>query len=59
MDHCSICHDAIDGPRLSDARDGSHAHAACVARALPQDAVATVLAAVALVLLPPVFVWAG
>lgn len=59
MDACLICSHAIDGPRLTDASTGRHAHHACVAKALPQDVVVALLAALALVLVPTAVVWAG
>jgi hypothetical protein len=57
MDTCSICHDPIDGPQLGDAGDAMHA--ACFASRMPQDAVVALGGFLALVLAPPLFVWAG
>jgi hypothetical protein len=57
MDTCSICRNPIDGPRLGDAGDAMHA--ACFASQVPQDAAVALGGFLALVLAPPLFVWAG
>jgi hypothetical protein len=55
----SICERPVDGPRLVDPKTGLGLHPACAAQGLPQDAVVWLLAALALVLVPPIAVWAG
>jgi hypothetical protein len=57
MDTCSICLEPIDGPQLGDAGDAMHP--ACLAGRLPEDAVVALGGLIALVLAPPIFVWAG
>jgi hypothetical protein len=56
---CTLCERPLDGPRLADPATGGALHAACLARRLPQDALVAALAALALVLGPPVVVWAS
>jgi hypothetical protein len=57
MDLCTICRHPIEGPAVGDA--GSEMHPSCLAERLPQDAVVALGSLVALVLAPPLFVWAG
>jgi hypothetical protein len=57
MDTCSICLDPIDGPQLGDPGDAMHP--ACLADHLPQDAAVALGGLIALVLAPPILVWAG
>jgi hypothetical protein len=59
MGTCTICDLPIEGPRLTDCETGLEFHAACVAERVPQDAVGALVAALALVLVPTVLVWAG
>ena len=59
MSYCNLCHGPLDGPSLIDTRDGGSAHPACVGERLPEDVIVALLAAVALVLVPTVIVWAG
>jgi hypothetical protein len=56
---CGICDRLIAGAQLADPATGDAFHAACVARRVPQDAVVALLAAIVLVLAPPVVVWAA
>ena len=55
VDVCSLCHRAIDGPRLTD----PVCHPACVVSRLPGDAVLAIVAPALLLPVPPVVVWAG
>jgi hypothetical protein len=57
MDLCAICHDPLEGPGVGD--PGSEIHPACLADRLPQDAVVALGSLVALVLAPPIVIWAG
>ena len=57
MDTCSICRQPIEGPQLGD--PGDALHPACFADRLPQDAVVALGGFLALVVTPPLFVWAG
>jgi hypothetical protein len=59
MDSCNICQRPIEGPHLSDPAIGSHFHPACLAKRVPEEAIVAVIAALALVLVPTVVVWAG
>jgi len=56
---CAVCGLAVGAVRLDDPAGGAVFHPACLARRIPQDAFVAVLAALALVLVPPVLVWAG
>jgi hypothetical protein len=56
---CAICDRLILGAQMADPATGGALHAACVARRVPQDAAVALLAALVLVLAPPVVVWAG
>ena len=54
-----MCGLAVGAVRLDDPAGGAVFHPACLARRIPQDAFVAALAALALVLVPPVLVWAG
>jgi hypothetical protein len=53
MTVCPVCERPLDG-----SADGA-VHAECLARRLPQDALVAAVAALVLVLAPPVVIWAG
>ena len=57
MDLCTICHDPIDGPSVGDHE--TRVHPTCLADRLPQDAVVALGGLLALMVAPPLFVWAG
>jgi hypothetical protein len=60
MPACLVCGEPVlRAQHLTAPRTGEHAHPACAARRLPEDAVVAVLAALALVLVPGALVWAG
>jgi hypothetical protein len=59
MGTCTICDLPIEGPRLTDRETVLEFHPACVAARVPQDAAGALVAALALVLVPTVLVWAG
>jgi hypothetical protein len=59
MPACIVCREPVLGASLTDPRTGDHAHPACVAQRLPEDAVVALFAALALVLVPAALVWAG
>jgi hypothetical protein len=59
MRTCTICDLAIEGARLTDSETGLEFHPACVAERVPQDAVIALVAALALVLVPTILVWAA
>jgi hypothetical protein len=56
---CGICGQPIHGPRLNDSERDRDVHPACLAQRVPQDAIVALIAALALVLAPPIVVWAG
>lgn len=59
MTACALCGGPLDGPLLADPATGASLHAGCLARRAPHDAIVALLAALVLVLSPPVVVWAG
>jgi hypothetical protein len=59
MSACPVCDLPIDGARLTDHDTGLEFHPACVVGRVPQDAVVALVAALALVLVPTILVWAG
>jgi hypothetical protein len=56
---CALCGLSVGAVRLDDPAGVVVFHPSCLARRIPQDAFVAVLAALALVLVPPVLVWAG
>jgi|tagenome__1003787_1003787.scaffolds.fasta_scaffold20619637_1 hypothetical protein len=56
---CAICGLVVDGPGLRDSETGRDLHPVCLAQRVPQDAIVALIAALALVLGPPIVVWAG
>jgi hypothetical protein len=59
MTLCALCERPVDGPPLADPATGGVFHAACLARRIPEDACVAALAALILVLAPPIVIWAG
>ena len=57
MDLCTICRHPLEEPGLGE--PGSEMHPACLAERLPQDALVALGGLIALVLAPPLFIWAG
>jgi hypothetical protein len=57
MDLCTICRHPIEERGLGD--PGNAIHPACLADRLPQDAVVAVGGLLALLLAPPIIIWAG
>jgi hypothetical protein len=57
MDLCTICRDPLEEPGVGDPGDAMHP--ACLAERLPQDAVVALGSLIALVLAPPIVIWAG
>jgi hypothetical protein len=56
---CAICDRPVEGAQLVDPATDRAIHLACFARRIPHDAVVAALAALVLVLAPPVVLWAG
>jgi hypothetical protein len=56
---CSICGRLIEGPCISDPESRGTFHPACLGERLPQDAIVALISVLALVLAPPIVVWAG
>jgi len=59
MSTCTACAEPIDGPLLSDDATGEAFHAACAMERLPYDALRALAELLAIVLVPPIVVWAG
>jgi hypothetical protein len=59
MPVCSICDRATDEPGVMYDETGRAFHAACVARQLPVDLVAALVAFAAAVAVPTALLWAG
>jgi hypothetical protein len=59
MGDCAICALPIAGPRVSGPESGRAFHPACLAQRAPQDAAVALIAVLAVVLVPPLLVWAG
>jgi hypothetical protein len=59
MTACALCDRRGDGPWLLDPASGGGVHVACFARRIPHDAFVAVLAALVLVLAPPIVLWAA
>lgn len=55
---CNICKRALEGARVT-LGPGDECHPACLAKRVQEDAVVALIAALILVLTPPVIVWAG
>jgi len=59
MTACPLCERPVDGTPLFDPETGGGVHVACFARRVPHDAVVAAIAALVLVLAPPIVLWAG
>jgi hypothetical protein len=59
MTACAHCGRPVDGTQLLDPATGCGVHVACFARRVPEDAFVAAIAALVLVLAPPVLLWAG
>jgi hypothetical protein len=59
MTACALCDHPVDGPQLLDAATGDEVHVACFARRIPHDIAVAAVAALALVLAPPIVLWAA
>jgi hypothetical protein len=59
MTACGLCERPGEGAQLVDPGTGRAVHAACFARRVPNDAFVAAVAALVLVLAPPVVLWAG
>ena len=56
---CALCDRPVEGPQLLDPATGRAVHVACFARRFPHDAFVAAVAALVLVLAPPVVLWAA
>lgn len=59
MTACALCDRPGGGPRLLDPATGGGVHVACFSRRVPHDAVVAAIAALVLVLAPPIVLWAA
>lgn len=59
MPTCPICDSAIDEPGLTNDETGRVFHPACVARQLPADLAAALVAFATAVAVPTALLWAG
>jgi hypothetical protein len=59
MTACAFCDRPVAGTQLLDPGTGREVHVACFARRIPEDIVVAAVAALVLVIAPPVVLWAG
>jgi hypothetical protein len=59
MTACALCDRPVAGAPLVDPDTGAGVHVACFAGRIPHDLAVAAVAALVLVLAPPIVLWAG